>query len=134
MAADRDEIGVSPFADLKPPARREQRQRLLSHAEIKLPWRVCDDEGFPWGAMRKVMPLTGARDESVFTTTDGHRPVSGFSKTATRIRNAFDTAAKKAGVQLEADFRWHDLRRTVRSESARLGVWIAMGPRRRQAS
>jgi len=175
-AADRDEIDVSPFANLKPPARKEPRQRVLSHAEIKLLWRVCDNEGFPWGPMLKFLLLTGARrgevaamcwrelddpsnpsvwtvpaDRSknrlkhrlplsqpardilaalpcfthgdyVFTTTDGRRPVSGFSKTATRIRNALVTAANKEGIQFEVEFRWHDLRRTVRTELARLRV------------
>ncbi len=48
----------------------------------------------------------------VFTTTEGKRPVSGFSKMKTQI----DKAAKVA------DWRLHDLRRTGRTEMARLKV------------
>ena len=48
----------------------------------------------------------------VFTTTEGKRPVSGFSKMKARL----DKAAKVT------DWRLHDLRRTGRSEAARLKV------------
>ena len=48
----------------------------------------------------------------VFTTTEGKRPVSGFSKMKSRL----DDAAKVT------DWRLHDLRRTGRSEMARLKV------------
>ncbi len=48
----------------------------------------------------------------VFTTTEGERPVSGFSKMKARL----DKSAKAT------DWRLHDLRRTGRSEMARLKV------------
>ena len=48
----------------------------------------------------------------VFTTTEGRRPVSGFSK----MKLVLDKAAKVT------DWRLHDLRRTGRSEMARLKV------------
>lgn len=48
----------------------------------------------------------------VFTTTGGRRPVSGFSK----MRSRFDEKCKVAGWVL------HDLRRTCRTNLARLGV------------
>ena len=48
----------------------------------------------------------------VFTTTEGERPVSGFST----MKVMLDKAAKVA------DWRLHDLRRTGRSEMARLKV------------
>ncbi len=48
----------------------------------------------------------------VFTTTSGRRPVSGFSKMKIRL----DGTAKIT------DWRLHDLRRTGRSEMARLKV------------
>jgi integrase len=48
----------------------------------------------------------------VFTTTEGERPVSGFSKMKVQL----DQASKVK------DWRLHDLRRTGRSEMARLKV------------
>ena len=55
----------------------------------------------------------------VFTTTSGRRPVSGFSKMKARL----DGAAKIT------DWRLHDLRRTGRSEMARLKVDDVVGER-----
>jgi integrase len=55
----------------------------------------------------------------VFTTTDGERPVSGFSKAKARVDDL-------SGVE---NWRIHDLRRTVRSEMARLGVPEVVGER-----
>ena len=48
----------------------------------------------------------------VFTTTAGRRPVSGFSKAKARID-------KQVNIE---HWRIHDLRRTVRTELARMGV------------
>ncbi len=48
----------------------------------------------------------------VFTTTDGERPISGFSRSKRRID-------RYSGVK---DWRGHDLRRCVRSGMAELGV------------
>ena len=53
----------------------------------------------------------------VFTTTAGRRPVSGFSKA--KIRTDQILAKHKTTIE---NWRVHDLRRTCRSEMARLGV------------
>jgi len=58
----------------------------------------------------------------VFTSKRGEKPVSGFSKTAARIRTAVVQRAKNENITVNAEFRWHDLRRTMRTELARLGV------------
>ena len=55
----------------------------------------------------------------IFTTTDGARPVSGFSKAKARANDL-------SGIP---DWRLHDLRRTVRTEMARLGVPEIVGER-----
>lgn len=179
-AAGRDELEASPFASLRPPVGKEPRQRALSHPEIRILWRVCDGEGFPWGSMLKLLLLTGQRrgevagmrwselddpeNPTVWTipaersksarqhrvplsaparailaslprinhpetekpefvfTTNGRTATSGFSKTADRIRAAVEKVAKAEGVEVGTDFRWHDLRRTMRTELARIGV------------
>jgi integrase len=55
----------------------------------------------------------------VFSTTTGRRPVSGFSK----AKRQADRTSKLTG------WRFHDLRRTVRTELARLGVPEVVGER-----
>ena len=55
----------------------------------------------------------------VFTTTEGRRPVSGFSKAKTRVDAL-------CGV---SDWRIHDLRRTCRTGMAALGVPEIVGER-----
>ena len=66
----------------------------------------------------------------VFTTTEGERPISGFSKAKARvdakILEAGQKAAKDAGNDPDgaeglADWRVHDLRRTAASNMARMG-------------
>ncbi len=59
----------------------------------------------------KAVPRYLAGDH-VFTTTEGRRPVSGFSK----MKSNLDAAARVK------DWRLHDLRRTGRSELARLKI------------
>ncbi len=55
--------------------------------------------------------------DCIFTTCDGLRPVSGFSKAKVRT----DELLLKQGATIE-NWRVHDLRRTCRTGMARLGV------------
>ena len=55
----------------------------------------------------------------VFTTTSGRRPVSGFSKAKARANDLSEVEK----------WRLHDLRRTVRTEMARLGIPEVVGER-----
>jgi integrase len=52
------------------------------------------------------------RGPFVFSTTDGRRPFSGYGKALARLQKASGTR----------DFRLHDLRRTVRTRMAGLGI------------
>jgi len=175
-AAQRDEIEVSPFADLPPPAEKEPRQRTLAHAELRTLWAACEREGYPWGELLRFLLLTGARrseaaearwaeldsagaptvwtipaerskngkphrvplsqparellsalprfadGDFVFTTTGGRRPVSGFSKAKDRLDRITEDLAQGEGMSAVEAWRWHDTRRTVRTELPRLGV------------
>ena len=58
----------------------------------------------------------------VFSTTDGERPVSGFSRAKAITDRYVAEALAKAGAERMSAWRWHDLRRTCRTEMARLGV------------
>ncbi len=60
----------------------------------------------------------------IFTTTAGRRPVSGFSKAKLRTDQLLHNQDSPI-----ADWRVHDLRRTCRSEMARLGVPEIVGER-----
>ncbi len=54
----------------------------------------------------------------VFTTQGGERPVSGFTK----ARERADKLSEKIAGEAVEDWGWHDLRRTARTELARLGI------------
>ena len=59
-----------------------------------------------------VRQLPRFEGEFVFSTTDGRRPISGFSKSKRRLD-------KLSGV---SDWRIHDIRRTVATELGRLQI------------
>jgi integrase len=58
----------------------------------------------------------------IFSTSAGRRPVCGFSKSAAYTHRLAREKAEQWGVDIRDDWVVHDLRRTVRTEMARLGV------------
>ena len=58
---DRELILVNPCSRLKKPARVRSRDRVLTDAEIKAVWRAFEADGCPFGAMGKLLLLTGQR-------------------------------------------------------------------------
>ncbi len=103
--------------------------RLRELADCKWSWIGSDEIVIP-GENRKtgkphVVPITDAirsvlatiarqKGEFVFSTTDGIRPVSGFSKAKALLDKKLDPDIPKFVV--------HDFRRTVRSHMSRLGI------------
>lgn len=67
---ERDVLGASPAAGVKPPAKEASRDRVLSDNEIRWFWKACDRIGQPWGPMAKLLLLTGQRLNEVAQTTD----------------------------------------------------------------
>ena len=67
---ERDVLGASPAAGVKPPAKETSRDRVLSDDEIKWFWKACDRVGQPWGPMAKLLLLTGQRLNEVAQMTD----------------------------------------------------------------
>jgi integrase len=55
-------------------------------------------------------------------TTEGHRPISGFSPAKARLEKAVALAAQDAGCDPPAPWTIHDLRRTCGTGLGRLGV------------
>jgi integrase len=58
---ERDVIKASPCAGVKPPAKEQARDRVLSDNEIKALWHACEGIGGAAGPAVKLMLLTGQR-------------------------------------------------------------------------
>lgn len=58
---ERNMLAVSPCLKVKKPAKHGSRSRVLSEVELKAVWGVLDREGYPFGAMTKLLILTGQR-------------------------------------------------------------------------
>jgi integrase len=50
-----------PTVRIRVPRERSERERLLSDDEIRLFWRGCDQEGYPYGWVYQILLLTGQR-------------------------------------------------------------------------
>jgi integrase len=50
---------------LRPPTKEKSRDRVLSDDEIKLFWAACDDLGWPFGPLFKLLLLTAQRRDEV---------------------------------------------------------------------
>jgi integrase len=65
-AADaRGLIVVSPCKGIEAPAAESSRDRVLDDAEIGLAWRAFESIGWPFGAIGKLLLLTGARRSEI---------------------------------------------------------------------
>jgi integrase len=164
-ALSRDIIATSPCTGVKPPVAEQSRDRVLADFELAAVWRAAAKLGGPFGALVKLLILTGARRDEVagmrwseidldarlwtlprertrndrphetplsepasatlealpriagggyVLTTSGTAPSSGYSKGKRRL-----------DALLPADmpaWRLHDVRRSVASGMARLGI------------
>jgi integrase len=62
---EQDIIAASPCAGVKPPAKEQARDRILSDTEIKALWTACDAISAPAGPAVKLLLLTGQRCSEV---------------------------------------------------------------------
>lgn len=72
-------------------------------------------------ALVEALPKWNSGD-FLFTTTSGERPVSGFSKAKARLETKITKNAKKAELEPMQPWTLHDIRRSVATHMARLGV------------
>jgi integrase len=163
-AIGRDILATSPCAGVKPPTPEQARDRVLSDVELGNVWRAAEELSGPFGALVKLLILTGQRRDEVarmawrevdldarLWTLPKERSKNGqphdipLSDLAVallgsqpRISDTFvlTTDGKSAASNYGANKRrldallpadmppwWlHDLRRTVASGMARLGV------------
>jgi len=163
-AMERDIITSSPCAGVKPPTPEQSRDRILSDDELCDVWRAADQLSGPFGAMVKLLVLTGQRRDEVARMTwsevdlDAHlwtlskersknglphdiplnEPAVAILASLPRVGEKFvlTTDGKSAASNYSANRRrldallsadmppwWlHDVRRTVASGMARLGI------------
>jgi integrase len=68
---ERDIIGSSPCAGVKPPTPEQSRDRVLTDDELCNVWRAADQLSGPFGATVKLLVLTGQRRDEVARMTWG---------------------------------------------------------------
>jgi integrase len=64
-AVERGIIDRSPCDGMRPPSPETPRDHVLSDDEIKLVWAACEQIGWPFGPIGKLLLLTGARRDEV---------------------------------------------------------------------
>jgi integrase len=64
-ALEREIVQTNPAAGLTMPTPEVQRDRTLSDDEIRLFWNACDDIGWPFGPMFKLLLVTAQRRSEV---------------------------------------------------------------------
>lgn len=64
-AVGRGFIAVSPSEGIESPSSEVSRDRVLDDDEIKLAWGAFDGAGYPFGAIAKLLLLTGARRDEI---------------------------------------------------------------------
>ena len=84
---DRDVIEVSPVMNVKAVAKETSRDRVLSDDELRWFWAACEAEGQPWGALGKVLLLTGQRLSEVAGMTDAELQGDEWHLPADRTKN-----------------------------------------------
>lgn len=102
---ERDVIDASPASGVKPVAKEKSRDRVLSDDEVRWFWRACDDLGFPWGPVGKVLLLTGQRLGEVVGMSDTEITGDLWHMGAKRTKNgrAHDVPLSKSVRDVLAD-------------------------------
>ena len=91
-ATARDVLAASPCVGIsKPPAAETSRDRVLSDSEIRWLWQACDEAGFPFGPLVKLLLLTGQRRGEVGGMTYDELAESDVTIPASEPRTAVGT-------------------------------------------
>jgi integrase len=64
-AVSKDLIGANPCDGVRPPTKERARDRVLDNGEIKVFWAACDELGWPYGPLCKLLLLTAQRRDEV---------------------------------------------------------------------
>jgi integrase len=91
-AVGRDIIKASPCNGITPPAEERSRDRILSDDEIRWFCRACEEAGYPFGPLLKLLLLTGQRLSEVAHMTYGELRIKDRLWTIPRQRAKNDRA------------------------------------------
>jgi integrase len=58
-------LSISPVAGMEPPTKERARDRVLSDDELRWFWQACEDSGWPFGPLFKLLLLTAQRRNEV---------------------------------------------------------------------
>ena len=75
-----------------------------------------------WDILVELRTSRVGQGPFIFSTTNGERPISGYSKAKVRLDAIIDRIRTAEGLPALAPWRIHDLRRTVGTGLGRLGV------------
>jgi integrase len=64
---ERGHLDASPAAAIKPPGKEVSRDRVLSRDELRLVWKCCETDGWPFGDLFRLLILTAQRLGEVAT-------------------------------------------------------------------
>jgi integrase len=64
-AITKDRLTESPVSRIKPPTKERTRDRVLTDAELRWMWIACEEIGWPFGPLTKLLALTGQRRDEV---------------------------------------------------------------------
>ena len=85
---ERDILTASPAVGIKSPAKEASRDRVLTDDEVRWLWQACGRVGQPWGAMARLLLLTGQRLNEVAQMSDGELQAGVWHLAASRVKNA----------------------------------------------
>lgn len=60
-SVERGLIESSPCLNMKPPARKQSRERVLEDEELATLWKASEEVGYPFGAIFQLLALTAQR-------------------------------------------------------------------------
>jgi integrase len=64
-AVEKDRLATSPAEQVRPVTQEQARDRVLSDAELRWLWPACDEIGWPFGPLAKLLLLTAQRRDEV---------------------------------------------------------------------
>jgi integrase len=88
-AVSRDVVTASPCAGVKPPAAERSRDRVLTDPELRKVWIAADKVGGSFGALIKLLILTGQRRDEVAGAEWSEMDLDGrlWTLAAGRVKN-----------------------------------------------
>jgi len=65
LGIEKDRLAASPVARMKLPTQETARDRVLGDDELRWLWQACDEAGWAFGPLVKLLVLTAQRRDEV---------------------------------------------------------------------